>query len=117
MKHPEREEWVPFLFGEVTPEVRRELAAHLRACPDCAAEIEGWRRSLGKLDQWRLPPAPSRPLQPLAPAFRWAVAAAVVLLAGAALGRVTAGSGLNSKTLRTEVVVDFVESILADSVP
>jgi len=104
MKHPECEEWVPFLFGEATPDVRRELAAHLRACPDCAAEVESWQRSVGKLDRWQLPSSPSRPMQPLAPIFRWAAAAAVLLFAGVATGRLTTGSGLSRESLRAEVV-------------
>lgn len=104
MKHPEREEWVPFLFGEATPDVRRELAAHLRACPDCAAEVEGWRRSVGKLDRWQLAAARARPTQPLAPIFRWAAAAAVLLFAGVTAGRLTADSGLSRESLRAEVV-------------
>jgi len=104
MKHPEREEWVPFLFGEATPDVRRELAAHLRACPDCAAEVESWRRSVGRLDRWQLPSSPSRPMQPLAPVFRWAAAAAVLLFAGVATGRLTTGPALSRESLRAEVV-------------
>lgn len=115
MKHPERDAWIPFLFGEATPETKRELAAHLHSCPDCAAEIEGWRRSLGKLDRWELPPAPARQLQPLAPAFRWAAAAAVVLLAGAALDRVTADSALSRETLRAEVAAAVEQAQTRDN--
>ena len=103
MNHPERQEWVPFLFGEAAPDARRKLAAHLQSCPQCAAEIEGWRRSLGKLDRWQLPPALSRRPELLAPAFRWAVAASLALLAGVAMGRLTAGAGLSREQLRAEV--------------
>ena len=39
MNHPKREEWVPYLFGEATPQTRDKLTEHLQNCPDCAAEI------------------------------------------------------------------------------
>jgi hypothetical protein len=103
MTHPEHEEWVPFLFGEAGPETRRTLTAHLQSCPQCAAQVEGWRRTMGKLDRWELPPALSRRPGFLAPAFRWAAAAALVLFVGLAAGRVTARSGLSREQLRAEI--------------
>jgi len=103
MNHPEREEWVPFLFGEAAPDARRKLAAHLQSCPQCAAKIESWRRSLGKLDRWQLPPALGRRSQVLVPTFRWAIAAALMLFAGVALGKLTAGSSLNREQLQAAI--------------
>lgn len=103
MKHPERQEWVPFLFGEAAPEAKRKLAAHLQSCPQCADEIAGWRRSLGKLDRWQLPPVLWRRPERVVPAFRWAIAASVALFAGVALGRLATGPGLSREQLRAEV--------------
>jgi len=89
MNHPNQEEWVPYLFGEAKPEVKRRLNEHLDLCEECRAEIERWKRSLGRLDRWR-------PVRPFGPRARfglllgWAAAAAVVLLAlGFAAGRLT----------------------------
>jgi hypothetical protein len=88
MKHPSKDEWVPYVFGEARPEDARRLAAHLESCADCAAEVAGWRRSLQTLDEWELP-APARSRAVIAPVFRWAVAAAIMLAAGVAIGRMT----------------------------
>jgi hypothetical protein len=88
MKHPEREDWIPFLYGEAKPSEQDRLSAHLEECEDCRCEIEGWRRSIRRLDDWKLsfPPRPIR----LAPWFQWAAAAAIILAAGFGLGRLSA---------------------------
>jgi anti-sigma factor RsiW len=89
MNHPEREEWVPYLFGEAKPEDRRRLKNHLAHCAECRAELENWQQSLKRLDAWRLPR--SRPIrEAAAPLFRWAAAAALVLILGFGVGRLTA---------------------------
>ncbi len=89
MNHPKHEEWVPYLFGEAKPEVRRQLKAHLRDCADCRNEIDSWQRSLGRLNAWKLPPAP-KAVPTFAPILNWAAAAALVLLVGFGAGRLTA---------------------------
>ena len=89
MNHPKHEEWVPYLFGETKPEVRRQLKEHLRDCADCRNEIESWQRSLGRLNAWKLPPTP-RAVLTFAPILNWAAAAALVLLVGFGAGRLTA---------------------------
>ena len=103
MKHPDREEWVPFVFGEADAEVRKRLGQHLHECPECAREVAGWRRSLRKLDRWPLP-APAEPCAvPFAPVLKWALAAALVLGAGLLIGRFTAPTPVNAAELRAEV--------------
>jgi anti-sigma factor RsiW len=88
MKHPEREEWVPFLFGEARPADQHRLQTHLQHCDQCRHEIESWQRSRLRLDEWQLP----RPPQPVifAPWARWAAAAAIVLALGFGIGRLSA---------------------------
>jgi hypothetical protein len=108
MKHPNRDEWAPYVFGESAGAEARRLEAHLESCAECAAEVEGWRRSLKVLDSWSLPCA-ARPRKIIAPVFRWAVAAAIVLAAGIAMGRMTA---LDAGTLRADVEAS-VKSALA----
>ena len=110
MKHPNRDEWAPFVFGETTGAEARRLEAHLESCAECAAEVEGWRRSLKVLDSWALPPA-ARPRNIISPVFRWAVAAAIVLAAGVAMGRMTAP---DAKTLRAEVEAAVKSTLAAD---
>ena len=89
MNHPKREEWVPYLFGETRSEARRQLKAHLKECAECRHEIESWQRSLGRLDAWRLPLIP-KPAPALTPFLNLAAAAALVLLLGFGIGRLTA---------------------------
>ena len=79
MKHPNREEWVPYLFGEADPETKKQLAEHLHGCPRCAEELDGWRRSLHRLDAWAVPRPKRRALPVLSPALNLAAAAVVVL--------------------------------------
>jgi len=90
MNHPKPEEWVPYVYGETTGTVRRQLSEHLRECAHCRQEIESWQHSLKGLDAWKLPggrqPLPSVML----PFLKWAVAAVVVLFAGVVIGRATA---------------------------
>ena len=108
MKHPNRDEWVPFVFGEARAGEAKRLRAHLESCPECAAEVTAWRRSLQTLDKWELPePVRSRAL--IAPAFRWAMAAALVLAAGIAIGRVTAP---DTEKMQEQVVAS-VKAMLA----
>jgi anti-sigma factor RsiW len=78
MNHPKPEEWVPYVFGEATGAARRELRAHLRDCQQCREEVETWKRSLGRLDSWKL----SRlrfSSELIFPVLKFAVAAAILL--------------------------------------
>jgi len=89
MNHPKPEEWVPYVYGENTSKTRGELAAHLRDCPQCREEIDTWKRSLRRLDAWKVSkPRPRAEL--LMPFLKWAAAAAVVLVVGISIGRASA---------------------------
>jgi hypothetical protein len=96
MNHPKREDWVPFLYGETTPGVRRQLKAHLRDCAECRAEIEAWGRTVQRLEAWKLPSASLRP-DWFAPALKWAAAAVLVLAASFAFGRLTSQHALEAR--------------------
>lgn len=97
MNHPDREEFVPYLFGEDTPETRRRLHEHLGACPQCQAEVESWRRSLRRLDAWRTPTVP-RPSFVARPGLSWAFALLTVVgLAAFLLGRFTSRAEAEAK--------------------
>jgi hypothetical protein len=100
MNHPEQEEWIPYVCGEATRDERQRLSEHLRNCPDCRREIESWKRSLSRLDRWRLP-APPRNSQAFAPLLKWAVPAfgVVVLALVFAAGRFS-GKSASAEQLR-----------------
>ena len=108
MNHPKREEWVPLLCGEADRPTAQRLEAHLRECTECAREVQGWRRTMGRLDTWKVPKAErsrALPVQPLA----WAAAAAIVLGAFVA-GRVTS-PGIDAAALRAELKADVSREI------
>ena len=110
MNHPKREEWAPFLFGEATPQARHKLTEHLQNCPDCAAEVAGWRQSLDKLDRWKLPRLRARPAQGPPPFLKWGIAAALLLGAGVGLGRWLAPA-VDSNALQTRIEASLKSSL------
>jgi len=86
MKHPSRDQWAPFVFGESSPDTARMLNQHLSECSECKAQVDAWKRTLKRLDSWQV--APRRNARRLAlPVIPWAAAAAIVLAIGFALGR------------------------------
>ncbi len=86
MNHPNREEWVPYFYGEATAEARRRLGEHLENCPECREEFARWKRSAGRLSAWKLPRV-HHPVPTWVPALRWASAAVMILAIGFGLGR------------------------------
>lgn len=102
MKHPQRDEWVPFLFGEANPESKQRLSQHLQECPDCAREIAGWRRSLRQLNRWTLPKNQLQVIPLFQPVLKWAMAAAIILGLGMWIGRFSAPP-INEAKLRGEI--------------
>lgn len=88
MNHPKPEEWPPYVFREATAETRRKLDAHLKSCPECAARIDAWNRSLRRLDGWKLPGPRRAPFARVPAVLKWGIAAALVLAAGFGLGRI-----------------------------
>src|SRR5215212_3026159 len=97
MKHPNRNEWVPYVCGEATPDAVQTLNQHLAECADCRAVVENWRRTLQRLDAWQLPARRSR-RSVAGPVIKWAAAAALVLGIGFALGRAIS-PGPDAKTM------------------
>lgn len=93
MNHPEREKWVPFLYGEVTPEVRRQLTAHLEACAECREEVASWKHNLRRLDAWKLPQT-RKPAERFVPVLKWAAATLLVVALGFGIGRLSAAGSM-----------------------
>src|SRR5580765_7796565 len=105
MKHPEREEWIPFMFGEADAGRKQQLEGHLDDCAECRDEFESWQRSLGRLDSWKLTPSGKRRAK-FVPLMKWAAAAAVVLSVGFAIGRGTAAR-VDAEKVRAAVERDL----------
>lgn len=91
-----------FLYGECAAERRRELGAHLAACPTCAGQVQTWRGSMNALDDWPLP-ARRHSRRRWFPTLKWAAAAAVVMAIGFALGRQTSNARAEIATLKESV--------------
>ena len=96
MNHPKLDEWVPYLYGGLKSDARRQLKAHLGACAECRAEVERWQRSARRLTAWKLP-RPTPNLAWLFPTLRWAAATAVVLATGFTIGRFTGTEAVASR--------------------
>ncbi|HWX20502.1 MAG TPA: hypothetical protein VN578_11440 [Candidatus Binatia bacterium] len=86
MNHPKREDWVPCLYGETRPDLRRQLKEHLLECAECREELQSWKHSLHRLDAWKLPRT-DRSFDLVAPFLKWAAAAVLVLGLGFGVGR------------------------------
>ena len=104
VNHPSTEEWMAYLYNELAPERKRELHAHLAQCGDCGKQLPQWRDGMLALDDWKMPARPRRVLaQPSVTLVKWAAAAAVVLVAGFAIGRQSSNAASEVAALKNSV--------------
>src|SRR5436309_3546404 len=102
MNHPAREEWMSYLYDELTAEEHSSLAAHLAVCPDCTTRVSDWRAARTNLDAWQLPARLARvPLQ--RPLVRWAAAAALMIGFGFGVGRFATPATANAGKIRAAI--------------
>jgi len=102
MNHPTREEWMSYLYDELTAEEHSGLEAHLAVCPDCKTRVSDWRAARKNLDAWQLPARPARvPLQ--RPLVRWAAAAALMIAIGFGVGRFATPATANAGKIRAAI--------------
>jgi hypothetical protein len=113
LNHPTPDHWMALLYGEATETEHHDLDAHLRACPECAAKVKTWRASTKALDEWKLPQASPARHQPT---WRWAAAAAVLVL-GVVLGRFSMAREMDHRiaALRAEIRLTAAESAGAET--
>jgi hypothetical protein len=104
VNHPSAEEWMGYLYDEVAPERKRELHAHLAQCGDCGRQLQQWRAGMMALDDWKLPTTRRKVSVPQpATMLKWAATAAVVLVAGFAIGRQTSSAAGEVAELKASV--------------
>jgi hypothetical protein len=104
VNHPSAAEWMAYLYDEIAPERRRELHVHLAQCGDCGQRLNRWRAGMAGLNEWRLPTLrPPQPRWQPATMLKWATAAAVVLVAGFAIGRQTSRAAGEMAELKASV--------------
>jgi len=104
MKHPNREAWVPYIFGESSPDTIQSLNKHLAECAECRAQVESWRRTLKRLEAWQVPARPQKAAF-VVPVFKWAIAAAIILGIGFGFGRIVPASGEAKAAARLEASI------------
>jgi len=104
LKHPSTEEWMTYLYEEVAPERKEALFRHLANCATCGQKLNQWRANMRALDDWKLPVLrPKTMTWSPAAIFRWAVAVAVVLCVGFAVGRVSSPQSREIAELKATV--------------
>ncbi len=91
MNHPDRTQWMSFLYKELDPTTHAEAESHLRSCSRCQAAVTKWQATMSILSapaQAKVRPMPRMYTQP-ASFLKWGAAAMLILGAGLGLGRAT----------------------------
>jgi hypothetical protein len=116
MEHPSYEELFNHLEGVSSPDAARRMEDHLQLCPQCAAELAGWRRSVKRLRHYEWPQGqPAIRSAWSAMALKWAAVAALVLGLGFGLGRASAPSPAALKeSIVSEVRQQLRQTLRAD---
>ena len=103
MKHLSDEERLGCVEGNAS----KEAVEHLRECAECEAKVRAMRDTMERLQRFDWP-APLARRKGVAPIFRWAAAAAAVLLFGFAVGRAT---GPSAAEIKAQVAQEVRESL------
>jgi anti-sigma factor RsiW len=113
MKHPGGEEWMAWLYGEVPRAEKTRLAAHLKDCSECRADVRRWEKARQALDFGKVTPprARARVLEPL---VKWGIAAGLMLGIGFGVGRLTSPATADSQTLRASLKAQLHDELLAE---
>jgi hypothetical protein len=100
MTHPKREDWMSYLYDELSASERNTLKAHLDSCAECRAQMSVWQSAGAEMNAWKMP-VRARRSQALS-LVRWAAAAAIIALALVGGWRLNVLSQ-EVKTLRAEL--------------
>jgi Sigma-70 region 2/Putative zinc-finger len=88
VNHPSPEEWISYVYGEMSRAPKASLTAHLEICAACRTTVAAWQTAKAGLGEWQLQPsAAPRRTGAISPVLRWALAALLVLGLGYAIGR------------------------------
>ena len=85
MKHPNREQWIGFLYDDCEAAEKSELTSHLNSCATCRQQLDTWRQTTAALDTYKIERR-AQPSWQTVPWLRWSAAAAVILAAGISIG-------------------------------
>lgn len=87
--HPAPESWMDYLYNEMSARSRRQHDDHLAQCPECRAQVEGWKSTLSLLDTDQgtlIRPISLRHPKQLSAPLGWAAAIAIASALGFAIG-------------------------------
>jgi len=115
MNHHTPEEWLLYMDDTAPPELADALRQHAASCPECAAELEAWKRSASRLRKLAFP-APYAARGRAAAVVRLALAASIALVFGFALGRMSQPSAAEIRQavaaqMRNELRQDVREEV------
>jgi hypothetical protein len=110
MNHPNREEWMAYLYKELGRKRQAELKEHLKQCSQCQADVTVWRSVMKGLDGWRLPQQ-HRGTSRLGWSIRWTAAAVLLLVAGYAIGHIVEPRPPDVAQLRTSLEASLEPAI------
>jgi hypothetical protein len=116
MKHPQHEEWMAFLYGEITGEEKVGLAAHLGGCADCRKEVAAWQGAMNALGEWKIATSRETSGIPRA-ALRWGIAAALMLGMGFGLGRLVSSGSAERTAMRAAIQSEVRAELAAEFKP
>src|SRR5947207_14089864 len=103
MEHPTYEELLAHLEDAGAGEAQDKVKRHLDNCPQCAAELAGWRRTIQRLEDYNWPTKQDQRLALTRRMVKWAAAAVLVLGIGFGVGRLSSGNALTQPALAATV--------------
>jgi hypothetical protein len=102
MNHPTNEEWMEFMYEELPAARQDELRQHARSCAECAKQVDAWRSTMACLDKYAIP-ARQRSAASFSSWGKWAIAAAILVLAGFITGRLSSNQSTEVESLKATV--------------
>jgi len=113
MKHPQSEEWMSYLYREVSRAEKNRLAAHLAACGQCRAQVKRWESAMSALDHGKGLAQPHRFRMP-SPLLKWGIAAVLTLMVGFGAGRLVSPAAADTRALRTSLKSEIRAELLTE---
>jgi hypothetical protein len=113
VNHPQREEWMAYLYGELSRKQKATLTAHLSECAQCRAEVETWQSAMLALDDGKTETFRVRTFLPQ-PLLKWGIAAAFILAVGFGAGRLASPAAADTASLRASLKSELRAELLAE---
>jgi len=113
MKHPQSEEWMSYLYREVSRSQRTKLSAHLATCEECQAQVKRWEDTIRALDDGKGLAQRPRFCVP-SPLLKWGMAAALTLMIGFGAGRLVSPAAADTRAMRASLKSEIRNELLTE---